>query len=159
MKIIYTKSQREEPVATLATLQKILARFVRHRVFYEMSARHRNSRQLYSVKTVFTVANVEVAGDIELVVTIFDADNPAHSVEIVNPHALQIYDDDPRSFAVTFFAEERWDFDVRYYVRDEGEDERPPKETALERITLPQLFEYLEDITNADIVELEETKA
>jgi hypothetical protein len=36
----------------------------------------------------------------------------------------------------------------RCYIRDEGEDEEQAREqTALEKITLPQLFEYLEELT------------
>ncbi len=155
MKIIYTKGQREEAVASISTLKKILARFIHHRVFYEMSARHRRSNQLYSVKNVFTVDNVEVNGSSELIVSLFDAANPPHSVEIVNPHAMRVYDENPsKGFAVAFYADEDGDFDVRYYLRDEGEDERSPKKTALERITLPQLFEYLQEIIPADVVEV-----
>jgi hypothetical protein len=159
LKIIYTKGQREDAVASIATLKKILSRFVHHHVFYEMSARHRRSNQLYSVKNAFTVESVEVAGTSELVVTIFDGNHPAHSIEIVNPHALRVYDENPsKGFAVAFYADESGDFDVRYYLRDEGEDETSPRRTALERITLPQLFEYLQEIIPADVVEVGETK-
>ncbi len=159
MKIIYTKSQREEAVATLATLRKILGRFVRHRVFYEMSARHRRSHELYSAKNAFTVGAVEVTGVAEVVVTFFDAVNPSHSVEIVNPHAMRIYDDNPsKGFAVAFYAGDATDFDIRYYIRDEGDDDRAPKRNALEKITLPQLFEYLQEITQADVIEVGEKR-
>ena len=159
MKIFYTKGQREEPVASLATLKKILSRFVCHHVFYEMSARHRRSHQLYSVKNAFTISHFEIAGDVELVITFFDANNPSHSVEIVNPHAMRIYDDDPgKGFAVAFYTDEGGDFEVRYYLRDEGEDAESTQRTALERITLPQLFEYLQDITNAEVIEVAESK-
>jgi hypothetical protein len=158
VKIFYTKGQREDPVASLATLRKILARFVRPYVFYEMSARHRRTRQLFSVKNVFLLGQVDVTGQNELVVTLFDADHPAHSIEIVNPHALRIYDEG-KGYAVAFYTEEQGDFDVRYYLRDEGEEGKTPKRTALERISLPQLFEYLEDIKKAEVVEiLEPTK-
>lgn len=153
MKIFYTKSQREDPVASLATLKKILARFVHHYVFYEMSARHRPSRQLFSVKNIFLLSQVEVSGASELVVALYDANNPAHSIEIVNPHAMRIYDEG-KSFAVAFYTEEAAEFDVRYYLRDEGEEGKGPRKTALERISLPQLFEYLEDIKKADVVEV-----
>ncbi|HEV2909089.1 MAG TPA: hypothetical protein VGX02_07415 [Candidatus Eremiobacteraceae bacterium] len=153
MKIFYTKGQREDPVASLATLKKILARFVRHYVFYEMSARHRRTRQLFSVKNVFLLGQVDVSGQSELVVTLFDADHPAHSIEIVNPHALRIYDEG-KSYAVAFYTEEEGEFDVRYYLRDEGEEGKGPKRSALERISLPQLFEYLEDVKKADVVEV-----
>lgn len=159
MKIIYTKGQREEAVASMTTLKKILSRFVRHHVFHEMSARHRRSNQLYSIKTSFTVGGVEVNGGTELIVSIFDAGNPAHSIEIVNPHAMRVYDENPsKGFAVAFYADEEGEFDVRYYLRDEGEDEKSPKRTALERITLPQLFEYLQEIIPADVVEVGEPK-
>lgn len=159
MKIFYTKGQREDPVASLATLKKILARFVRHYVFYEMSARHRRTRQLFSVKNVFLLGQVDVSGTSELVITLFDADHPAHSIEIVNPHAMRIYDEG-KSYAVAFYTEEEGDFDVRYYLRDEGEEGKGPKRSALERISLPQLFEYLEDVKKADVVEvLEPAKA
>ena len=153
MKIFYTKGQREDPVASLATLKKILARFVRHYVFYEMSARHRRTRPLFSVKKVFLLGQVDVSGQSELVVTLFDADHPAHSIEIVNPHALRIYDEG-KSYAVAFYTEEEGEFDVRYYLRDEGEEGKGPKRSALERISLPQLFEYLEDVKKADVVEV-----
>ena len=157
MKIYYTKSQREEPLGSMATLKKILARFVHHKVFYEMSARQRNSRQLYSVKNTFTISHFEIEGNVELLITLFDANNAAHSVEIVNPHALRVYDENPaKGFAVVFYADEAGDFEVRYYLRDEGEDESSPKRTALEHITLPQLMEYLHESLSADVVEVGE---
>jgi hypothetical protein len=159
LKIYYTKSQREEPVGSLATLKKVLSRFVRHRVFYEMSARQRLSRQLYSVKNNFTIGHFDIDGSIELVITLFDANNPAHSVEIVNPHALRIYDENPgKGLAIAFYAEEAGEFEVRYYLRDEGEDETAPERTALEHITLPQLMEYLHESLSADVVEVSESK-
>jgi hypothetical protein len=38
-------------------------------------------------------------------------------------------------------------------LRDEGEEgDGNLKQSALEKITLPQLFEYLEEITSADLV-------
>jgi hypothetical protein len=159
LKIIYTKGQREEAVASISTLKKILSRFVHHHVFYEMSARHRRSNQLYSVKSAFTVDKVEVNGNSELIISIFDAANTAHSIEIVNPHAMRVYDENPsKGFAVALYADEAGEFDVRFYLRDEGEDETSPRHTALERITLPQLFEYLQEIIPADIVEVGDTK-
>lgn len=159
LKIYYTKSQREEPVGSLPTLKKVLSRFVHHRVFYEMSARQRSHHQLYSVKNTFTVERFEIEGGSELLITLFDAHNPAHSVEIVNPHALRIYDENPaKGFAIVFYATEAGDFEVRYYLRDEGEDDTSPKRTALEHITLPQLMEYLHDSLNADVVEVGPTK-
>lgn len=154
MKIFYGRGQREEAVAAISTLKKILSRFVAHRVFYELSARGKASHQLYSVKNTFTVSQIDVEGDIELIVTIFDANHLGHSIEIVNPHAMRVYDEPGKSFAVAFYGEDKSDFDVRYYLRDEGEDADAPKRSALERISLPQLFEYLQDITQADIVEV-----
>ena len=159
MKIYYTKSQREEPLGSMATLKKILARFVHHKVFYEMSARQRNSRQLYSVKNTFTISHFDIEGNIELLISLFDANNAAHSVEIVNPHALRVYDENPaKGFAIVFYADESGDFEVRYYLSDEGEDETSPKRTALEHITLPQLMEYLHESLSADVVEVGEPK-
>ena len=159
MKIYYTKNQREDAVGSLGTLKKILSRFVHHRVFYEMSARQRSTRQLYSCKNIFTVGSFEVDGSIELIITLFDANNGAHSVEIVNPHALRVYDDNPsKGFAVVFYTDEAGDFEVRYYIRDEGEDETTPRRSALERITLPQLMEYLHESLSADVVEVGESK-
>jgi len=159
VKIIYTRGQREEPLASLPALKKILARFVGHHVFYEMSARQRRSQQHYSVKNAFSVGAIEVRGTSELLITVFDGNNPSHSVEIINPHAMRVYDDNPdKSFAVAFYADEGADFEVRYYLRDEGEDEKSVKATALERITLPQLFEYLQNITDRDVVEVTSSK-
>lgn len=155
MKIFYTKGQREDPVASLATLKKILARFLHHYVFYEMSARHRSTRQLFSVKNIFAIGQVDVSGQHELIVTLFDANNPAHSIEIVNPHAMRIYDEG-KSYAVAFYTEEHGDFDVRYYLRDEGEESKGTPRSALERLSLPQLFEYLEDIKKAEVIEVVE---
>jgi myo-inositol-hexaphosphate 3-phosphohydrolase len=143
----------------MGTLKKILARFVHHKVFYEMSARQRNSRQLYSVKNTFTISHFEIEGNVELLVTLFDANNAAHSVEIVNPHALRVYDENPaKGFAIVFYADEAGDFEVRYYLRDEGEDETSPKRMALEHISLPQLMEYLHESLSADVVEVGEGK-
>ena len=159
MKIYYTKSQREESVGSLGALKKILSRFVHHKVFYEMSARQRNSRQLYSVKNTFTVSHFEIDGSAELLVTLFDANNSAHSVEIVNPHTLRVYDENPaKGFAVVFHADEAGEFEVRYYLRDEGEDTDSPRRMALEHITLPQLMEYLHESLSADVVEVGEGK-
>lgn len=133
---------------------------MRHRVFYEMSARQRTTRQLYSVKNTFTIGHFEIDGTVELVITLFDAHNPAHSVEIVNPHALRVYDENPaKGFAIVFYADDAGDFEVRYYLRDEGEDENTPKKTALEHITLPQLMEYLHESLSAEVVEVGEGKS
>jgi len=59
---------------------------------------------------------------------------------------------------VVFYADDAGDFEVRYYIRDEGEDETSPKRSALERITLPQLMEYLHESLSADVVEVGEPK-
>ena len=129
------------------------ARHRRTRQHPRCPRRHRRTRQLFSVKNVFLLGQVDVSGQSELVVTLFDADHPAHSIEIVNPHALRIYDEG-KSYAVAFYTEEEGEFDVRYYLRDEGEEGKGPKRSALERISLPQLFEYLEDVKKADVVEV-----
>ena len=41
LKIIYTRGNRTETLASIATLRKILNRFVAHRVFYEVSSRNK----------------------------------------------------------------------------------------------------------------------
>ncbi|HEY4433223.1 MAG TPA: hypothetical protein VGM99_02370, partial [Candidatus Cybelea sp.] len=66
----------------------------------------------------------------------------------VNPHTMKIYDELPhRSFAVAFVSEDSGG-ETRCYIRDEGPgDDSIGSRTALEEITLPQLFEYLETIT------------
>ena len=65
---------------------------------------------------------------------------------------MRIYDELPgRGFAVSFISGDPNDVETRCYIRDEGEDsERIGERTALEKITLPQLFEYLEEITAAE---------
>jgi hypothetical protein len=67
---------------------------------------------------------------------------------------MRIYDDTlGKGFAVSFLSEGAGGVESRCYLRDEGEDGDGIKErSALEKITLPQLFEYLEDITNADVI-------
>ncbi|HTU81407.1 MAG TPA: hypothetical protein VMF61_04710 [Candidatus Acidoferrales bacterium] len=149
MKIIYTRGNRTETLASLATLRKILNRFVAHRVFYEISSRSERGHEFFSTKNVFVVGLVEVTNFEHLKILIFDAHNPAHSVEILNPQTMRIYDELPgRGFAVSFISQTEAGFETRCYIRDEGEDEnRIHEKTALEKITLPQLFEYLEEIT------------
>ncbi len=159
LKIYFAKSQREEPVGALGTLKKVLSRFVQRRVFYEMSARQRSHQQVYSVKNTFTVERFEIEGTTELLITLFDARNPTHSIEIVNPHTLHVYDDNPaKGFAIVFHADESGDFDVRYYLRDEGDDDDSPRRSALEHITLPQLMEYLHQSLSAEVVEVGEER-
>jgi len=52
---------------------------------------------------------------------------------------------------VSFISESESGVETRCYIRDEGEDDEKMRErNALEKITLPQLFEYLEDLTTAD---------
>jgi hypothetical protein len=146
-------------VGSLGTLKKILSRFVHHKVFYEMSARQRNGRQLYSVKNTFTISQFEIDGSAELLIILFDANNAAHSVEIVNPHTLRVYDENPaKGLAIVFHSDEAGEFEVRYYLRDEGEDTDSPKRMALEHITLPQLMEYLHESLSAEVVEVGEGK-
>lgn len=62
---------------------------------------------------------------------------------------MRIYDDTMgKGFAVSFLSEGAGGVESRCYLRDEGEDGSAANaRSALEKITLPQLFEYLEDIT------------
>ncbi|MBV9271811.1 MAG: hypothetical protein JO165_12005, partial [Candidatus Eremiobacteraeota bacterium] len=55
MKIIYTRGNRTETLASLATLRKILNRFVAHRVFYEVSSRNKRGHEFFSAKNIFVV--------------------------------------------------------------------------------------------------------
>jgi len=154
VKIIYTRGNRTETLASLATLRKILNRFVAHRVFYEVSSRNKRGHEFFSAKNVFIVGTIEVVNRDYLTITIFDANNPSHSIEILNPTTMRIYDEMPgKGFAVSFISDTDAGVESRCYLRDEGEDgEGIKQQTALEKITLPQLFEYLEEITSADLV-------
>lgn len=152
MKIIYTRGNRTETLASLATLRKILNRFVAHRVFYEVSSRSKSGAEFFSTKNVFVVGLIEVTNFENLRILIFDAHNQSHSVEILNPETMRIYDEVPgRGFAVAFISGTSEGVETRCYIRDEGEDAQPLHEaTALEHITLPQLFEYLEELTSTE---------
>ena len=152
VKIIYTRGNRTETLASLATLRKILNRFVAHRVFYEVSSRSKRGHEFFSTKNVFVVGLIEVTNLEHLKILIFDAHSQAHSIEILNPQTMRIYDELPgRGFAVSFISESPNDAETRCYIRDEGEDgDRIHEKTGLEKITLPQLFEYLEEITTAE---------
>jgi hypothetical protein len=152
VKIIYTRGNRTETLASLATLRKILNRFVAHRVFYEVSSRSKRGHEFFSAKNVFVVGMIEVTNYEHLKVLIFDANNQSHSIEILNPQTMRIYDEMPgRGFAVSFISESENGVETRCYIRDEGADDDHLKEqTALEKITLPQLFEYLEELTCAE---------
>jgi hypothetical protein len=154
LKIIYTRGNRTETLASIATLRKILNRFVAHRVFYEVSSRNKRGHEFFSAKNTFVVGSIEIVNRDYLTITIFDAHNPSHSIEILNPAAMRIYDDTlGKGFAVSFLSEGAGGVESRCYLRDEGDEGDGIKERcALEKITLPQLFEYLEDITNADVI-------
>ena len=55
-------------------------------------------------------------------------------------------------FAVSFLSESAG-VESRCYLRDEGEDgDAIAQRCELEKITLPQLFEYLEEIRNVDAI-------
>ena len=153
MKIIYTRGNRTETLASLATLRKILHRFVAHRVFYEVSSRNKRGHEFFSAKNIFVCGSIEITNRDYLTITVFDANNPTHSIEILNPAMMRIYEETPgQGFAVSFISESDSGVESRCYLRDEGDDgEGPGHRTALEQITLPQLFEYLEEITTADI--------
>lgn len=154
MKIIYTRGNRTETLASLATLRKILGRFVAHRVFYEISSRNKRGHEFFSAKNVFVVGSIEVVNRDYLTITIFDTHSPSHSIEILNPATMRIYDEMPgKGFAVSFISDSEGGVESRCYLRDEGDEGAGDlKESALEKITLPQLFEYLEEITAADLV-------
>ncbi len=153
LKIIYTRGNRTETLASIATLRKILNRFVAHRVFYEVSSRNKRGHEFFSAKNAFVVGSIEIANRDYLTITIFDAHNSAHSIEILNPAAMRIYDDTlGKGFAVSFLSESAG-VESRCYLRDEGEDGDAAKiRCELEKITLPQLFEYLEEIRNVDAI-------
>jgi len=156
LKIIYTRGNRTETLASLATLRKILNRFIAHRVFYEVSSRNKRGHEFFSAKNIFVVGSIEVTNRDYLTITIFDANNPTHSIEILNPATMRIYDEMPgKGFAVSFISDSETGIESRCYLRDEGDDgDGGLKRTALEKITLPQLFEYLEEITSADLSKL-----
>jgi hypothetical protein len=153
LKIIYTRGNRTEALASISTLRKILSRFVRHRVFYEVSSRNKRGHEFFSAKNTFVVGSIEVAHRDYLTITIFDAHHSAHSIEILNPAAMRIYDEDAgKGFAVSFLSEAPGDVESRCYMRDEGEEqEGPHKQCELENITLPQLFDYIEELTHVEL--------
>ncbi|HUY11695.1 MAG TPA: hypothetical protein VMV73_05495 [Candidatus Dormibacteraeota bacterium] len=148
MKIIYTRGNREETLASLGTLRKVLNRFVRRHVFYEISSRSQRGHEFFSAKDTFTVGAIEVSNREHLQILIFDARKSDRSIEIINPQAMRIYDESPgRNFAISFLSE-HGEFETRVYLREEGADENlPPEGHALESISLPQLFDYIRDIT------------
>lgn len=150
MKIIYTRGNRTETLASISTLRKILGRFVRHRVFYEVSSRNKRGHEFFSTKNTFVVGSIEVVNRDYLTITIFDAHNSTHSIEILNPSALRIYDETMgKGFAVSFLSESPGEVESRCYLRDEGDESDGIVERCeLEKITLPQLFEYIEEITH-----------
>ncbi|HEY1729041.1 MAG TPA: hypothetical protein VGG22_11755 [Candidatus Baltobacteraceae bacterium] len=154
MKIIYTRGNRTETLASIATLRKILNRFIAHRVFYEVSSRNKRGHEFFSAKNTFVVGTIEIVNRDYLTITIFDAHNSTHSIEILNPAAMRIYDDTlGKGFAVSFLSEAPGGIESRCYLRDEGDEGNEiQSDSALERITLPQLFEYLEEITHVDAI-------
>jgi hypothetical protein len=154
VKIIYTRGNRTETLASIATLRKILNRFIAHRVFYEVSSRNKRGHEFFSAKNTFVVGTIEIVNRDYLTITIFDAHNSTHSIEILNPAAMRIYDDTlGKGFAVSFLSEAPGGIESRCYLRDEGDEgDEITAESALEKITLPQLFEYLEEITHVDAI-------
>jgi hypothetical protein len=153
LKIIYTRENRTETLASISTLRKILSRFVRHRVFYEVSSRNKCGHEFFSAKNTFVVGSIEVAHRDYLTITIFDAHHSAHSIEILNPAAMRVYDESTgKAFAVSFLNEAPGDVESRCYLRDEGEEQEGPHEQCeLESITLPQLFDYIEELTHVEL--------
>jgi hypothetical protein len=63
---------------------------------------------------------------------------------------MRIYDETMgKGFAVSFLSESPGDVESRCYLRDEGdESDGLAVHSELEKITLPQLFEYIEEITH-----------
>src|SRR6202035_5488068 len=116
LKIIYTRGNRTETLASISTLRKILGRFVRHRVFYEVSSRNKRGHEFFSTKNTFVVG----------------------SIEILNPSAMRIYDETMgKGFAVSFLSESPGEVESRCYLRDEGDESEGLKEACeLEKITL-----------------------
>jgi hypothetical protein len=151
LKIIYSRGNRTETFASITTLRKILGRFLRHRVFYEVSSRNKRGKEFFSTKNCFVVGTIEVENREHFTITIFDAHHSAHSIEILNPAAMRIYDDTKGAgFAVSFLSE-AGDVETRCYLRDEGEEAGGVQaRNGLERMTLPQIFEYLDDITKTE---------
>ncbi len=150
LKIIYTRGNRTETLASIATLRKILGRFVRHRVFYEVSSRNKRGHEFFSTKNTFVVGSIEIVNRDYLTITIFDAHNSSHSIEILNPSALRIYDETMgKGFAVSFLSDSPGDVESRCYLRDEGNEAGGFGERGeLGRLSLPQLFDYVEEITH-----------
>ena len=70
LKIIYTRGNRTETLASIATLRKILNRFVAHRVFYEVSSRNKRGHEFFSAKNAFVVGSIEIANRDYLTITI-----------------------------------------------------------------------------------------
>jgi len=150
LKIIYTRGNRTETLASIATLRKILNRFVKHRVFYEVSSRNKRGHEFFSAKNTFVVGQIEVVNRDYLTITIFDANNASHSIEILNPSAMRIYDETMgKGFAVSFLSDSPGDVESRCYLRDEGDEGSGGEMRCdLEKLTLPQLFEYVDEITH-----------
>ena len=123
-------------------------------MFYEVSSRNKRGHEFFSAKNTFVVGSIEIVNRDYLTITIFDANNPSHSIEILNPAAMRIYDDTlGKGFAVSFLSEGSGGVESRCYLRDEGEDGDGIKtRNELEKITLPQLFESLEDILHTDAI-------
>ncbi len=153
MKIIYTRGNRTETLASLATLRKILNRFVAHRVFYEVSSRSKRGHEFLFHEERLR-RRIDRSHELRtFAILIFDAHNHAHSVEILNPETMRIYDEMPgRGFAVSFVSDEPNGVETRCYIRDEGEDgeARARARPRSNSITLPQLFEYLDEITSVE---------
>jgi hypothetical protein len=154
VKIIYTQGDRVETPASGSALRKILGRFLNRRVFYEMSSRDRTGNVFFSTKNRFVVGQIDVVNRVDLSVTIFDRENMTHSIAIFNPATMRLYEElQGKSFAVAFVSEHRDGVESRCYLRDDGPEEQGPRtKSELEKISLPQLFEYLEDITTVDAV-------
>ena len=148
MKIIYTHGNRTEHLASIATLRNVLDRFVGRRVFYEVSSRNKRGHEFFSAKNRFVVGNIEVTHRERLSIIFFDKHSACHSVEVLDPSSMRIYDEAPgRGFAVAFVSESDGGTESRCYIRDEGEVEPQRHErSTLDAVTLPQLLAYVDEI-------------
>lgn len=120
-------------------------------MFYEVSSRNKRGHEFFSAKNAFVVASIEVTNRDYLTITIFDAHSTTHSIEILNPAAMRIYDEPTaKGFAVSFLSESAG-VESRCYLRDDGEEDGSTLgKRALESISLPQLFEYLDEIRSLE---------
>ena len=125
MKIIYTRGNRTETLATPGDAAKDLSTgSLRTASSTRCRAATSAAHEFFSAKNVFLVGSIEITNYEHLRILIFDARHQAHSIEIVNPQTMRIYDETSgRGFAVSFVCDDEKGVETRCYIRDEGEDE------------------------------------